>query len=79
MKKITKKDLNFLIMEIKRVIKKEKRVYDIEELLEILIIVNLWHMKIGQREMAKILRIDPNRISRTAGKLEKFKKRKKYG
>lgn len=57
--------------------KKGERVYETDELLEIMIIIRLWRMGMNQGEIAKFLRIDLSRVSRTAKKLEKFKKRKR--
>lgn len=66
---------------IKKAVKErgKKRIYDIEELLEVLIIVNLWELGLTQEQMREVLRIDISSISRTAKKLNKFKKEKKYG
>lgn len=52
--------------------KKDDRIYTTNELLEILIIVNLWRINLTQEQMREILRIDIGRISRTAKKLIKF-------
>jgi len=54
------------------------RVYNIDELLEILIIVNLWELGLTQEQMREVLRIDISSISRTAKKLNKFKKEQRY-
>ena len=74
-------------MKIRYLTKKERseaikkgrqRHYDLEELFEILIVIICWKYRLNQEQIREILHIDMNRISRTAQKLEKFKK-KKYG
>ena len=54
----------------------KKRYYDLEELFEILIVIICWKYGLSQEQMRELLRIDISRISRTAKKLEKFKKQK---
>lgn len=65
--------------KMKEIKRGRQRYYDLEELFEILIVVFCWKLDLTQEQIQEILHIDMSRISRTAKKLEKFKKEKRYG